>query len=302
MLLVMPQTGPRPRPSATPQPLSPTRRTHGPGRLVASHREGFSAKGTSSRIDLFTAMECVFDAPGAFGFTNVTDQRPTGGQPGQVSLYDTGTSGLFHFAARGQQLIEQVVQYYLTRGWDWSNTAKAPSTARQQLVADLENGKVFPGVNCPAAVAAAQAPSVPATPAVPTAPGAAAPKGQPLSPTAATLQALEADPAHFGVAWTRHLMAGKAAGSRCRADTAPGRSGGRQRLVPAPPRISQPPRPQAPRGPVRRPGPRWGPAHRACRDGRGRLRYDADTGLGRARPAEGAPAVLQRPPCPYSKG
>src|SRR4051812_12571660 len=173
--------------------------------LVAKTAQGFSANLVA--VDLFTAMECVFDDPGAFGFTNVTDQRPAGANQAKY-LYDTGTSGLFHFAARGQQLIEQVVQYYLTRGWDRSNTDKAPSTARQQLVADLENGNVFPGVSCPAppAVAAAQVPSAPATRAVPTAPSTAA-REAPLPPTAATLRALEADPAHFGVAWTRHLMA-----------------------------------------------------------------------------------------------
>ncbi len=42
-----------------------------------------------------------------------------------------------------------MVQYYLTRGWDWSNTYKDPMTARQRLVAALEAGQVFPGVRLP---------------------------------------------------------------------------------------------------------------------------------------------------------
>jgi phospholipase/lecithinase/hemolysin len=217
MLLVMPHDWGR-SPAYVGDPTSRStyrQRTQVWDGLVASTAQGFSANLVA--VDLFTAMECVFDDPGAFGFTNVTDQRPAGVNQARY-LYDTGTSGLFHFAARGQQLIEQVIQYYLTRGWDWSNTDKGASTARQKLVADLENGNVFPGVNCPApaapAVAAAQAPSAtvaPATRAAPSAP-TAAPKAQPLPPTAATLRALEADPAHFGVAWTRHLMARKAAG------------------------------------------------------------------------------------------
>ena len=96
-------------------------------------------------LDLFTAMECVFNQPGDFGFTNVTQQRPQGGDPAKY-LFDLNDD--IHFGQRGQILIRQVVQYYLTRGWDWSNTDKNPATARQKLVADLEAGKVFAGISC----------------------------------------------------------------------------------------------------------------------------------------------------------
>ena len=61
-------------------------------------------------------------------------------------LYDLNDD--IHFGHRGQSLIRQVVQYYLTRGWDWSNTEKDPATARQKLVADLADGKVFGGISC----------------------------------------------------------------------------------------------------------------------------------------------------------
>jgi hypothetical protein len=93
-------------------------------------------------------MECVFEQPARFGLTNVTAPRPSGGDPQQY-LYDYNDR--FHFGPRGQALIRQVVQYYLTQGWDWSNTYKDPATARRRLTADLEAGKVFPGVPCPPA-------------------------------------------------------------------------------------------------------------------------------------------------------
>jgi phospholipase/lecithinase/hemolysin len=105
-------------------------------------------------LDLFTAMECVFNQPGDFGLTDVTKPRPQGADPAKY-LYDLNDD--IHFGPRGQALIRQVVQHYLTRGWDWSNTHKDPTAARQRLTADLEAGEVF-GVPCdpyPAALAEA---------------------------------------------------------------------------------------------------------------------------------------------------
>ena len=92
-------------------------------------------------IDLLTAMDCVFNQPGDFGFTDVTHARPQGGDPAKY-LFDL--NDYFHFGERGQSLIRQVIQYYLTRGWDWANTYKVPATARTKLVADLRAGSVFP--------------------------------------------------------------------------------------------------------------------------------------------------------------
>jgi hypothetical protein len=85
----------------------------------------------------------------------VINARPQGGDPAKF-LYDLNDD--LHFGYRGQTLIRQVVQYYLTRGWDWSNTEKDPAKARQKLVTDLRAGKVFVGIPCdpyPIAVAAA---------------------------------------------------------------------------------------------------------------------------------------------------
>jgi phospholipase/lecithinase/hemolysin len=95
-------------------------------------------------LDLFTAMECVFRQPADFGFDNVTHKRPQGADPAKY-LFDLNDD--IHFGRRGQELIRQVVQHYLTRGWDWSNTYKDPTIARQKLVADLRAGKVF-GISC----------------------------------------------------------------------------------------------------------------------------------------------------------
>jgi hypothetical protein len=94
-------------------------------------------------VDVFSAIECVFNQPADFGFVNVSDSRPAGADP-WTYLYDWDT---YHFAEHGYSLIRQVVQYYLTKGWDWSNTYKDPLVARQKFVADLQAGKVFP-VKC----------------------------------------------------------------------------------------------------------------------------------------------------------
>lgn len=128
------------------------------GLVAAEARRSSSARLVA--VDLFTAMECVFEQPARFGLTNVTAPRPSGGDPRKY-LYDYNDR--FHFGPRGQALIRQVVQYYLTRGWDWSNTYKDPATARRRLTADLEAGRVFPGVPCsPAApTAATTAPAAP---------------------------------------------------------------------------------------------------------------------------------------------
>lgn len=91
-------------------------------------------------VDLFTAFECVFRQPADFGFANVTQPRPNNAVASSY-LFDLNDD--LHFGERGQALIRQVVQYYLTRGWDWSNTYKDPATARTRLIDDLRTGRVF---------------------------------------------------------------------------------------------------------------------------------------------------------------
>jgi phospholipase/lecithinase/hemolysin len=91
-------------------------------------------------VDLFTSFECVFKQPADFGFANVTDPRPKTASATKY-LYDLNDD--LHFGERGQMLIREVIQYYLTRGWDWSNTVKDPTAARTNLIGDLKAGKVF---------------------------------------------------------------------------------------------------------------------------------------------------------------
>jgi lysophospholipase L1-like esterase len=95
-------------------------------------------------VDLFTTFDCVFKQPSSFGFVNVDDSAPSANLPSY--LYDY--KDLFHFTEHGNTLIRQVVQYYLTRGWDNANLYKDPAVAKQKLVADLQNGRVFNGVTC----------------------------------------------------------------------------------------------------------------------------------------------------------
>ena len=66
-------------------------------------------------LDLFTAMECVFEQPADFGLTNVIQARPQGADAAKY-LFDLNDN--IHFGQRGQELIRRVMQYYLTRGWD----------------------------------------------------------------------------------------------------------------------------------------------------------------------------------------
>jgi phospholipase/lecithinase/hemolysin len=96
-------------------------------------------------IDLFTAAECIFHQPGAFGFVDVDHSRPSHSVNPDSYLYGYDPD---HFAGHGQRLIRQVITYYLTKGWDWSNTDKDPAIAKGHLLAALEAGQVFAGIRC----------------------------------------------------------------------------------------------------------------------------------------------------------
>ena len=95
-------------------------------------------------IDLYTAMECVFKQPKPFGFTNVTNEL-TNRKLAEQFLYNY--KDRYHFGAHGHRLIRQVIEYYLTKGWDWANTTKDPVAAKKKFVAELRAGNVFP-VKC----------------------------------------------------------------------------------------------------------------------------------------------------------
>lgn len=107
------------------------------GFLARTARDLPAAGGGVVAVDLFTAMERVFRDPGAFCLTNVTTADEA------ASATTALFSNDFHVGYRGQDLIGQVVEYYLTRGWDWSSTDKEPAAARRRLAADLDAGRVF---------------------------------------------------------------------------------------------------------------------------------------------------------------
>ncbi len=135
-------------------------------------------------VDMYDALEYVFNNPAKFGFNNITVADHT--RSATTAFFDDD----FHPGKHAQALIEQVIEYYLTRGWDKANTRKAPADVKADMQAALDAGEVF-GSGQNAAVASAQAR---------TAPAAAPPTKEP------TLAQLEASPEHFGVAWARMML------------------------------------------------------------------------------------------------
>jgi phospholipase/lecithinase/hemolysin len=143
-----------------------------------------AAKPNVIAVDLYDALEYVFDHPAQYGFTNITTPDPN--NSATTAFWDDW----FHPGKHGQFMIRQVFEYYLTVGWDWSNQTKTPADAKAKLLADLAAGKVF---TRPYGTASAQAQ-----------PQTRAPTQGGTGPAAAkvpTVRELEAAPEHFGVAW-----------------------------------------------------------------------------------------------------
>ena len=91
-------------------------------------------------VDLFTVVDRVLADPARFGFIDVTSVG------GANAVADDATHLYFdsvHFGGHGQEIIAQVMNHYLTRGWDWANTLAAGSAATTRLGEDLENGLVL---------------------------------------------------------------------------------------------------------------------------------------------------------------
>jgi hypothetical protein len=83
---------------------------------------------------MFTVFERIVADPGRYGFTNVTTADAANSD--STALYFDNS----HFGARGQEILAQVYNHYLTRGWDWANTLAAGSGATQQLQDDIADG------------------------------------------------------------------------------------------------------------------------------------------------------------------
>ena len=88
-------------------------------------------------VDMFTPFERIYGNPSKYGFDNVATVDAA--HSDSTALYYDSA----HFGERGQDIIAQVYEYYLTRGWDFSNTLKAGSEATAELNRDLDAGKVF---------------------------------------------------------------------------------------------------------------------------------------------------------------
>ena len=159
----------------------------------------FVAKQAAARqnviaVDLYNALGYVFTHYGQFGFTNITVADHA--HSGTTAFFDDD----FHPGSHAQHLIEEVIEYYLTGGWDWANTIKDPASAKAKLQAALDAGEVFGVPSSPPAASAAPRAAQPQA-AQPQAAPAPAPSPR-LGPPP-TLAQLQATPEHFGVAWTK---------------------------------------------------------------------------------------------------
>lgn len=88
-------------------------------------------------VDLFTTFDRVFADPGGFGLTNVTTPDPANSN--STALFDD----VNHFGGRGQQIIKQVFEDYITRAGDWASSLTLGSAAIDRLGDDLERGLTF---------------------------------------------------------------------------------------------------------------------------------------------------------------
>jgi len=85
-------------------------------------------------VDMFTVFERIAADPARYGLTNVTDAAGPG-DDASTYLYADGE----HFSARGQEIIAQVYNHYLTRGWDLANTLQGSSANKDQLNNDVDD-------------------------------------------------------------------------------------------------------------------------------------------------------------------
>ena len=95
---------------------------------MVNHRDNVVA------VDMFTVFERIVADPERYGFDNVTTADAA--HSDSTALYFDNS----HFGARGQEILAQVYNHYLTRGWDWANTLAAGEGATQQLQDDITEG------------------------------------------------------------------------------------------------------------------------------------------------------------------
>ena len=92
-------------------------------------------------VDMYTAFERIFTDPETYGFANVTTADSS------RSSIDTLFTDSTHFGSLGQQVISNVYQHYLTRGWDWANSVSAGTDSAAQLNEDIDDGTLVLGTS-----------------------------------------------------------------------------------------------------------------------------------------------------------
>ena len=85
-------------------------------------------------VDMFTVFNRIIADPARYGLTNVTDV-PGRGVDSSTYLHADPA----HFSVRGQELVAQVYNHYLTRGWDLANSLQGSAANRNQLNDDVDN-------------------------------------------------------------------------------------------------------------------------------------------------------------------
>ena len=84
-------------------------------------------------VDMFTVFERIIADPARYGLTNVTGV-PGPGVDSSTWLHADGA----HFSARGQELVAQVYNHYITRGWDLANSLQGSEANRNKLNDDVD--------------------------------------------------------------------------------------------------------------------------------------------------------------------
>lgn len=97
---------------------------------IANSREGVIA------VDMRTVFDRITADPERYGLTNLTTADPAGSD--STALYYDDQ----HFGNRGQDIIAQVYNHYLTRGWGWANSLAAGAEAATRLNRDIDQGLV----------------------------------------------------------------------------------------------------------------------------------------------------------------
>jgi lysophospholipase L1-like esterase len=85
-------------------------------------------------VDMFTVFDRIAADPARYGLDNVTDVAGPGDDLDRF-LYADGA----HFSSRGQEIMAQVYNHYLTRGWDLANTLQGSAANKTQLDNDVDN-------------------------------------------------------------------------------------------------------------------------------------------------------------------